>query len=93
MYITAFAVGILIFAGLLLAWSGIGFVVAFIHYMIHKPPPAPPADEPPPGCDVCDLMQGLWSNMQWWEKVAAFANFALVSIVCQAKGCGSLDLR
>ena len=86
-------IGFLILAAIILIWSALGLIVGFLHYIIRKPAPAPPADEPPPGCDVCDLMQGLWSDMQWWEKAAALLNFTLVNIICQAKGCGSLDLR
>jgi hypothetical protein len=87
------AIGFLIAAVLVLAWSGVGFFVAFAHYLIRKPAPAPPTIGAPPDCGICDALQGLWDDMQWWEKTASLLNFVAASIICTVKGCTSLDLR
>ncbi len=86
----AAALGFLAGALLLLAWSGIGFIVAFAHYLARRPvPPTPPA----PNCGDCETLQALWVDMQGWEKVLSLANFVAAAIICAAKGCGGLNLR
>jgi hypothetical protein len=88
-----FALGLLIGAVLILAWSGAGFFVAITHYLIHKPPPAaPPVAVQAPDCSVCNDLHGLWNDMSFWEKVAALPNFVAASIICAAKGCGGIPL-
>ena len=83
----------LVAAVILLAWSGFGFVVAFTHYLISKPPPgAPPVAVQAPDCEVCNALHGLWDDMNFWEKVAALPNFVAAAIICAAKGCGGIPL-
>src|SRR5262249_19140647 len=76
------ALGLVILAGVILAWSAIGFIVAAIRFFITPPPP------PPPGapCATCFQLQELWASMSWLEKVASFANFAAAALICQATG-------
>ena len=93
MILFAFAIGFLIGATLLLAWSGFGLFVAFTHYLLRKPPPsAPPVAAQAPDCSVCNDLHGLWDDMEFWEKVAALPNFVAASIICAAKGCGGIPL-
>jgi len=92
-FLFGIAVGLLIAAVVLLAWSGVGFFVAFTHYLIHKPAPAaPPVAVQGPDCSVCNDLHGLWDDLDFWEKVAALPNFVAAAIICAAKGCGGIPL-
>jgi hypothetical protein len=91
--LAAIAVGLLLGAVVLLAWSGVGFFVAFTHYLFRKPAPAaPPVAVQAPDCGVCNALHGLWDDMNFWEKVAALPNFVAAAIICAAKGCGGIPL-
>ena len=91
--LVALAIGFLIGALIILAWAGIGWFVAFTHYLIRKPPPgAPPVAVQAPDCSVCNDLHGLWDDMSFWEKVAALPNFVVACVVCAAKGCGGIPL-